>query len=168
MAYLAFTVPLEPAKKLASLYSEGDLTAPSGMHVTVCFLSKNTPPATVMKAIAACYSVARDTAPILMHAALLTSFPPNPEYREGVPVIARIVSDNLQIFQDRILASLDKFGVEYSRLHPEYKPHVTLSHGPKRVTPKKIDPISWTSSHLMIWGGEEHYEGIFAGIELSG
>lgn len=168
MAYLSFKVPFEAAEKLSGLYADGDVTDPADMHITVAFLSKNMPPEQVIRAIAACYSVARMTAPFAVHAALLTSFPPNPSYREGVPVIVRVLSDALHSFQARVCSELDRFGVEYSRLHPEYKPHVTLSHGPERVAPQKIEPVSWICSHLMIWGGDDHFKGLFAGVELAG
>lgn len=168
MAYISFTVPAEAASELSRLYTVGDLTAPEDMHVTLAFLSKQTPPSQVLRAIAACHVVASTTAPVLMHAALLTSFPPNPEYREGVPVIVRVVSDALHSFRARLVAELEKFGVEYSRKFPEYKPHVTLSHGPEKVEPRKVGPVSWTGSHVMVWGGEDHFKGIFAGVELTG
>ena len=168
MAYLSFMVPPEAAAQLSKLYSVGDMTPPGEMHVTLAFLSKDTPPAQVIRAIAACYVVASTSAPVLMHAALLTSFPPNPEYREGVPVIVRIVSDALHSFQARLCAELDKFGVEYSKKFPEYKPHVTLSHGPERVVPQKVGPVSWTGTHIMVWGGDDHYRGLYAGVELIG
>lgn len=170
MAYISFMVPPEAAVELAKLYPEGDLTAPEDMHVTLAFLSRGTPPSQVLRAIAACHVVASTSAPVLMHAALLTSFPPNPEHREGIPVIVRMVSDALFSFRARLVAELDKFGVEYSKKFPEYKPHVTLSHShsSERPTPRKVGPVSWTSSQLMVWGGEDHHKGIWAGVELTG
>lgn len=168
MAYISFTVPAEAASDLSRLYTVGDVTSPEDMHVTLAFLSKNTPPSQVLRAIAACHVIASTSAPILMHAALLTSFPSNPDYREGVPVVVRVISDALFSFRARLAAELDKFGVEYSRRFPEYKPHVTLSHGPEKVTPQKVGPVSWTSNHVMVRGGEDHFKGIWAGVELSG
>jgi 2'-5' RNA ligase len=168
MAYIAFMVPPEAAAELSELYALGDPTPPEDMHVTLAFLSKNTPPSQILRAIAACQIVAATSAPILMHAALLTSFPPNPEHREGVPVIVRVVSDALFSFRARLVAELEKFGVEYSRKFPEYKPHVTLSHGPEKPEPKKVGPVSWTSNQIMVWGGEDHHKGLWAGVELTG
>jgi 2'-5' RNA ligase len=168
MAYVSFMVPAEASAELSRLYTVGDLSPPSDMHVTLAFLSKNTPVEQVLKAIAACCSIAPSTAPILMHAALLTSFPPNPDYREGTPIIVRVVSDALYSFQARLCSEFDKFGVEYSKKFPEYKPHVTLSHGPERIPPQKVGPVSWVSSQVMIWGGEDHYKDLFAGVELTG
>jgi 2'-5' RNA ligase len=168
MAYISFMVPPEAASELSKLYSVGDLSPPSDMHVTLAFLSKSTPPAQVLRAVAACCALAPSTAPILMHAAMLTSFPPNPDHRDGTPVVVRMVSDALFSFQARLCAELDKFGVEYSKKFPEYKPHVTLSHGPERVTPQKVGPVSWVSSQVMVWGGEDHFKELWAGIELTG
>ncbi len=168
MAYMAFTVPQVQAQELARLYRDGDVSSPSDMHVTVVFLGKGTPTGDVLKAVAAAYSVAHTTRPFSVHAALMTSFPENPSYRDGFPVVVRVVSKELHDFQRRICAALDKFGVDYSRRFPDYKPHVTLSHGVVRVPPRKVSPISWTCSHMMIWGGDEHYSKIFAGVELSG
>lgn len=170
MAYISFMVPPEAAAELSKLYTEGDLSPPEEMHVTLAFLSKSTPPSQVLRAIAACQVVASTSAPILMHAALLTSFPPNPDHRDGVPVIVRVVSDALHSFQARLLAELDKFGVEYSKKFPEYKPHVTLSHthSSERPTPMKVGPVSWTSDTVMVWGGEDHHKGLWAGVELTG
>lgn len=168
MAYISFMVPPEAAIELSKLYTEGDLSPPEDMHVTLAFLSKSTSPSQVLRAIAACQVVASTSAPIPMHAALLTSFPPNPDHREGVPVVVRVVSDALFSFRARLCTELDKFGVEYSRRFPEYKPHVTLSHGPERVPPQKVGPVSWVSSQIMVWGGEDHYKELWAGIELTG
>jgi 2'-5' RNA ligase len=168
MAYISFMVPPEAAAELASLYTVGDLTPPEDMHVTLAFLSKNTPPSQVMRAIAACQVVAATSAPVLMHAALLTAFPPNPDHREGVPVIVRVISDALFSFRARLVAELEKFGVEYSKKFPEYKPHVTLSHSSERPEPQKVGPVSWTSDTVMVWGGEDHHKGLWAGVELTG
>lgn len=168
MAYISFMVPAGAAEELSRLYADGDVSPPSDMHVTLAFLSKGTSTSQVLRTIAACHVVASTSAPIIMHAALLTSFPPNPEYREGTPVIVRVVSDALFSFQARLCAELEKFGVEYSRRFPEYKPHVTLSHGPERVKPVKVGPVSWVSSQMMIWGGEDHYRELWAGVELTG
>jgi len=168
MAFIAFTVPVEAGTELSKLPVIGgtEKTPIGEMHVTAVFLGKNTPIADVLKSISVCYEVASKAKPISMAAAILTTFPPNPDWREGVPVIARVVSQDLMNFRAQLAAGLDAAGVEYSKKFPDYKPHVTLGYANKQFPAQKITPIHWECSHIIVWGGEERYESIFAGCQL--
>jgi len=166
MAFIGFVVPQIAGNELAKIPVSGERTPVDEMHVTACFLGNNVPVENVLKALSVCYKVASSAKPLRMAAALLTTFPPNPDHREGVPIIARVVSPDLMNFRAKMAAALDAAGVEYSKKFPEYKPHVTLGYGAERFPARQIPPISWKCSHIMVWGGEERYDKIFAGCQL--
>jgi len=137
------------------------------MHVTLLYLGKGTPVVSVLGAVMGCHLVAKAWKPFTVHAALLTSFPKNPD--DGVPVIVRVVSEELMRFQKSIKAAMDRMSVPYSNKYPKYKPHVTLTYTDgETVPPSRVGPVSWEVKDLVVWGGEEMDEVISATVHLMG
>lgn len=166
MAFIGLTVPIDIASQLSSLYEDGDKTPLEEMHVTLCFLGKKMDNGSFLEALHACYSAAVTNNPIKITAAVLSTFPPNPDDRNGVPVIVRVVSEDLIKFRAELTAMLDSYGVEYSKKFPVYKPHITLAYGPEQFTPRQIKPLSWMNSYISLWGGKEFDDGHFARFKL--
>ncbi len=167
MAYIFLRVPPDAASKLAQIHSTGEVTPLDDMHVTLAFLGNNYSADKVLEAVRVCAGVAASFPAPVMKAALLVSFPENPDYRPGYPVVVRVLSPALHVIQARLCAALDAAGLDYSKRFPTYKPHVTLSHDVTPPRPRSLDLFAWTSGHIMVCGGDKGNGGIFAGLPFA-
>ena len=171
MAYIEVHVPPSAASALAALavpVPMRDVTRPDGMHVTACFLGKSVTNEAAVEAISVCGKVASRYKPIVVKAALLTTFPENLEWKPGVPVIVRLVSQALMDFQAELTEALNSAGVDFSKKFPEYKPHVTLGYTASRFEPISGFIIPWTSPFVTVWGGDEKFQSSFAVLKFAG
>jgi 2'-5' RNA ligase len=159
-------LPSIAATNLSEIPVPGEATPLREMHVTLAFLGNQVPMEQVFRSLACCYLVAQEYAPLELTAALLMSFPADPEGR--IPVIARIVTPQLFDMRARLVQLLEMNKVEYSKRHPQYKPHVTLSYAQQAVPPQKIKPLRWPAQWLTVWGGDEADQLFSAEIELRG
>jgi 2'-5' RNA ligase len=169
MAFIGIKVPPEVAAQLSSIRAPGKAVGQEEMHITVLYLGKEMSAYHVLSAAMGCHTVAARWKPFLVHAAALMCFPENPE--DGVPVIARVVSTELQKFREEIRIAMDKMSVPYSNKYPEYKPHVTLAYAPAGSAgpaPEKIGPFSWAVKEITVWGGREMTDGIRTTLSLEG
>lgn len=166
MAFIGIKVPAEIAAALSKIEVPGEKHSPEEMHITLFYMGENMELDQIMKATAACFTVAEKTAPFQVGTALVMSFPPNPEY--GYPVIARIQSPGLHEFRKLLAESMDKAGAKYSKKYPEFKPHVTLASSDEESSDTSITPLTWTVSEIILWGGEEDGNRIETKIELLG
>lgn len=155
MAFLGIQVPAIAAAKLSSIdIPNGRKLKPEEMHVTLLYLGKDTPLISALGAVMGCHTVARKWKPFTVHAALLTSFPKNPD--DGIPIIVRVLSNELMQFREEILKAMERMSIPYSIKHPEYKPHVTLTYTDKeKVIPTKIQPVSWIVDRMTVWAGND-------------
>lgn len=153
MAFIGIEVPPDVEASLSALSVPGERTPSGQFHVTMLYLGKQTSTADILRATAVCCALAERTPPFRVGTAVATSFPAGDEGK--VPVIARVVSPALHELQAAMRKAFDELGIEYSKRHPEYKPHVTLSYAPGTFPDSKIVPVTWTCSQLAIWGGED-------------
>lgn len=155
MAFIGIEVPLAAAQALSLVEVPGEMTPLVEMHVTMLYLGKQTPIADILRATAVCCALAERHSPFMAGTATVTSFPAGDEGK--VPVIARVVSPGLMELQAKMKIAFDELGIEYSKRHPEYKPHVTLTYaeGIKSFPDLKIQPVTWRVQQLAIWGGED-------------
>src|SRR5512135_1733546 len=159
-------LPTIAATNLSEIKVPGDCTPMHEMHVTLAFLGNSVPIEQVFRSVACCYMLAQEFKPFDLTAALLMSFPADPEGR--IPVIARIVTPQLFDMRERLIQLLEKNKVEYSKRHPQYKPHVTLSYAQESLQPQTIAPVRWPAQWLTGWGGEEADQLFSAEVQLRG
>ncbi len=159
-------IPRVTVTDFSEIKVPGDLIPAHEMHMTLAFIGKGTPINIVLRAIAACYSTAEKFAPIELAAGLVMSFSPDPEGR--TPVIARIITPEIFTFREALVKQLEANGVEYSKRHPVYKPHVTLSYAQESVRLQVIRPIRWRAEWITVWGGDEEDTIISSEIQLRG
>ena len=164
MAFIGMRLPSIAATNLAEIQVPGDPIPMKEMHVTVAYLGHGVQISSIFRAMACCYIAAQQFPPFELTAAAVMSFPKDPEGK--IPVIARLVTPQLFALRARVVQLLDQYGVEYSKRHPKYKPHVTLSYAQTPVKMQIIKPVRWDARWMTVWGGEEADEGIFCDIEL--
>jgi len=168
MAFMGIRVPAAAAAELSSIaVPEGRRLEPGEMHITLLYLGKDTPLVSALGAVMGSHTVARAWKPFTVHAALLTSFPRNPD--DGVPVIVRVVSEELMKFREEVRRAMDRMSVPYSNKYPEYKPHVTLTYVDEEgVAPSRIRPVSWTVDRMTVWAGEDMDSVVSSDVYLMG
>jgi len=164
VAFIGLRLPSIAATNLSEIQVPGDAIPMKEMHVTLAFLGEKVPIESVFRSMVCCYMAAKEFKPFDLTAAPVMSFSPDPEGR--IPVIARLVTPALFALRERVVELLEKNGVEYSKRHPQYKPHVTLSYAQEPVKLQVIKPVRWGAEWMTVWGGEEADQGIFCEIEL--
>ncbi len=166
MAFIGLKVPAPEAARLLSLpVPPGSPLTAGEMHITLLYLGKGVPVVSTLGAVMGCHTVAARWKPFRVHAALLTSFPAG---EDGVPVIVRVVSEELMAFQAQLKAAMERMSVPFSDKYPEYKPHVTLTYANEAVQPTKVGPVSWDVGEVTVWGGEEMDKVVSATVYMMG
>jgi RNA 2',3'-cyclic 3'-phosphodiesterase len=166
MAFIGMRVPAQTAAQFAAIQVPGIREPQESMHLTLAFLGNSVPVESILNSINVCLAVASQLPPIELTAAAVMCFSPDPEGK--TPVIARIVTPALFNLRKILVDTLEIDGVEYSKRHPQYKPHVTLAYADQMYEPMVIKPIKWQSDYITIWGGDKEKELISAEIQLRG
>ena len=154
MSFLGIAVPHEISRLLASVDVPGDPKPTSSYHITLFYMGDNVPIEKLSGALPAIYEVVSRTPPFTVETSEITSFPPKPD--GTVPVIARIVSNDLLRLRAELKEAFDAAGVEYSKTFPDYRPHVSLAmlEGGERPTDIPIRKVEWGVGEIVLWGGD--------------
>jgi len=157
MAFIGLRVPHDAARLLEGVEVPGDRLSASDMHVTILYLGKSVPIVELAKAMVAAFSVARSTSPLTLTLTSASSFPAG---NDGVPVICRIESPELQRLNADLKAEFGRLGLPFSDKWPDYKPHVTLSYVKEQVpegysVDVPFGPLVFSAHELTIWGGDD-------------
>jgi 2'-5' RNA ligase len=154
MAFLGLKVPPEIGKLFEQFTVPGNREQRDRYHITVLYLGSEVSIDGIAKATEAAYGVASRARPFQVSSRLVTSFPAGDD---GVPIIAKIESPELMMFQAALKVAFKSSGVSFNDKYPEYKPHVTLAYSDAGtdMPDQPIPPISWTVSELVLWGGDE-------------
>lgn len=166
MAFVWIPVPAQVSSKFLELTNEEKKTDHAEMHVTVFFLGKNTDRKQLLLAVEACSNVAEKFQPFSVIGAMLSSFPENPDHKSGVPIIVRLISNDLMMLREHLRLEFKKLGVEYDTKFLDYKPHVTIAYGSIQLNPKPIDPIKWENSKIVISGNGSMRDQFFTEMKL--
>lgn len=154
MAFIGLKVPVESAKLLSAIDVPGKKTPSDHMHITMLYLGKELEIEAVLLAVQATFAVVASWSPFLLTTRWVSTFPRNPD--DGVPIIARIESEDLHELVDTLREAFDQEGVPYNNKYPDYKPHVTLAYDEAPMedfTLKK--PVVWQATGLTLWGGDQ-------------
>ena len=152
MALLSIKVPEEVSRVLTEIQVPGEATSADSKHITLVYLGKDAPMSVVLGAIQAVYDVAQETKPIALSTEEVTTFPKGDD---GVPVIAKVLGDDLHKLQKKLCEALDKNKVPFPKTYPTYKPHITLSYSPKETESFSIEPLEWTAYEMLLSGGSD-------------
>ncbi len=167
MALISLRVPHDIARLLGQYEVPGEKESPGDFHITLVYLGKDHSDVEIARAMLAVSEVLKGVPPFTVTAKAVTTFPPTPEGK--VPVIAQIESKALMALQVKLVAALAEVGVEYSKKHPDYKPHVTLAYAPPGYIPKRVlpSPITWGVGEVTLWGGSFGDNGLSITLPLS-
>lgn len=153
MSMIGLKVGLECARLLGSIDVPGKKTPLDEMHVTIVYLGDETPIGTITKIISSTYRVTQKRTPFTMKIGKVTCFPNKGP--EGYPIIAKVMSPELHDFHTDITNSLDKAKIDYSKLYPEYKPHVTLAYSDEPIGSIILEnPIEFAAHEATLWAGD--------------
>lgn len=166
VAFIGMRVPSATTDQFSAIRVLGDREPKDRMHVTLAYLGKNVPISNVLKSVAVCLALGAEFPPLDLTAAMVMCFPPDPEGR--TPVIARLVTPALLTMRAALVQRLEQAKVDYSKRHPQYKPHVTLAYAQNAQKPMVISPIRWNSNSITVWGGDNEDEIFSAEIQMRG
>ncbi len=156
MAFLGLKVPPETARLFAEIDVPGEKSAPSAMHITMVYLGKEVPIETIAATIPVVMKVVSGTRPFSVQTSHVSTFPAGDD---GVPIIARVQSNDLHRLRNALLNALDAASIPYNKKFPEFKPHVTLAFSKdplvEEIVNIDIPTIEWGAHELVLWGGDQ-------------
>lgn len=121
---VAIWLPQDVAETLAASGGE----AASELHITLGYLGKDVPAATIKRVRQAVRELATDTLAFEITLRGTASFPPSESSDQKTPHYARVQSPELLRLRKRLVGALADIGVELDGTHPDYTPHVTLAY----------------------------------------
>jgi 2'-5' RNA ligase len=158
MAMVGLKVPHAEARLLGQIGVPGTREAVDEFHVTLFYLGEKVSVEQLSKCVVACFAVTSVTLPFTCQTSQVTTFPPGPD---GVPIIARVQSTDLHSLRSALKQSFIEQGVEFSDLHPDFKPHVTLAYSKDPlvhtdgVAEQGIPVVEWGVGEIILWGGDQ-------------
>lgn len=174
MAFLGLRVPPETARILSEVdFGDfGDKSPPNEFHITICLLGKHIPIERVAQMIAPIFSVVQETKPFMVSTSRVATFSPNKD--DGVPIIARVDSNDLHAFRAKIAKTLMEKVPDFPPdKYPEYKPHVTLGYSSDplvyydNAVDLQIPTVSWGAHEIILWGGDKGDQKLIVTFPLS-
>lgn len=158
MAIALVRVPHDVGRLFNDIPVPGEKENEGDLHITLVYFED---PSTddLFEIAKVIHNVVKNTnGPIPIMVDTLTSFPPDPT--TGVaPVVGKVFSEPLVALRRRIVQALDAKGLHYSKKHPDFKPHVTLSYSSApdlqlQVPQEKAIPLlAWSCAEIYLWGG---------------
>lgn len=157
MAIIALEVPRGVGQYLQRLDVPGAKTPIDEMHVTIVQMDVDLSPIDVANIAGVVAELTNTMRAFEVSLHSLSQFPQNDH---GVPVICPVVSEGLMLFQSRLVETLDRAGIEFSKKFPVYKPHVTVSWAQESIAAAAlVRPIKWMTREIVLWpthnGGEQ-------------
>lgn len=166
MAFLGIRIPHETGRLLSQIEVPGEKTSLSELHVTLLYFGDEWPISEISKSLEATYDVVSNFHPFIAKMQKVTSFPKSPDGK--VPIITRVESDELHELRDKLAKKFDDEKIEFSKLHKDFKPHVTLAYDDKEPDEEKFHPVEFAVSEIVLWGGDHGDDRIFVTFPLAG
>jgi len=168
MAFLGIKVSDNVGQLLSQVNVPGEKTSPSEMHITL-FYFENFSIDDVIKSLEVIFELTTNTKPFNVKTNMVSHFPGwGDKDDKKCAVIAKITSDDLHKFRDKLADDLDDANVEFSKTYKDYKPHITLSYSQEEPEDFDLpDPVEFTVSEITLWGGEEMNDKLIVDFPLS-
>lgn len=163
MAFLGIAVPHQVARLLKDIEVEGEKTQDSEYHITVICFEDDFSTEDAGKALNCTFKVLQNFKPFLVSAEQVNCFPKG---KNGTPVILTVDSKELHKLNEKLKKAYDEEGIKFSKLHKEYKPHITLSYSPEDVSSKKIESIEFMVHEIQLWAGDHGDDKFFITFPL--
>jgi 2'-5' RNA ligase len=166
MAFLGIRIPHETGRLLSQIEVPGEKSSLSELHITLLYFGDEWPISEISKSLEATYKVVSKFHPFIAKMSKVTCFPKNPEGK--VPVITRIESEKLHELRDKLAKEFDDQKIEFSKVHKDFKPHVTLSYSEEEPKETEFHPLEFSIAELVLWGGDHGDDRIFVTFPLAG
>lgn len=166
MAFLGIRIPHECGRLLSKIEVPGEKTSVSEMHITLLYFGDEWPISEISKAMEATYDIVSETQPFLAKVDKVSTFSKGPDGEW--PCITRVSSKELHDLRDKLAKKFDKEGVEFSKTHPDFKPHVTLSYSEDEPDEVEFHPLEFAIQEVVLWGGDHGDDRIFVTFPLAG
>lgn len=164
MAFLGIKVPHEVGRILKKIEVPGNKEPDSEYHITIAFFGDDWPVTEAAKTLEATFESLKDIKPFMVKTQKVTCFPKG----EKVPIIAKVESEELQKLEKNLKEAYDKEDVEFSKIHKEFKPHITLSYSDKEIDEEKIEPVEFMVHEIVLWCGDNGDDRLFVTFPLDG
>lgn len=164
MAFIGIKINPHVSKILNKIDIPGEKEDTSQFHITLLCFEDNFPIEEISKAIEASYDVISKIKPFTIEIDEICCFPKRSD--NPCPIIATIESKDLQEIHDKLAKEFDKYKVDYSKVHKDYKPHITLSYSDEEIEKFKIDKIEFEVYEIVLWGGDNGEDRVFITFPL--
>jgi len=165
MAFLGIRIPHETGRLLTGIEVPGTTTAPSEMHITMLHFEDNWPISELARALEITYDVVSKVKPFIAMTEKVICFP---KRGDTCAIVAQVKSAELHELREKIAKKFDDEEIEFSKTFKDYKPHITLSYAEKEIDDFDIDPVEFSVSELVLWGGDHGDDRIFVTFPLKG
>lgn len=166
MAFLGIRIPQETGRLLSCLEVPGNKEGSSEYHITLLCFEDNWPISEVSKSIEATHDIISKTKPFMVSVNEITCFPKRAD--NPVPIIAKVESKELHDLRGKLVKSFDKNKIEFSKLHKDFKPHITLSYAEEEIDDYDISPVKFMVQELVLWCGDHGDDRLFVTFPLQG
>lgn len=162
MAMIAASIPPEISRALSFIQVPGTPEDPGGYHITLFYFEEEPNISVVADLLIAAFDAVENQHPISVHLEGVDSFhPPEPPY----PVMCPVISPKLMQLRQYMADKFDAENIKYSKLHPVYKPHITLSYADAPVQ-FSFSGFSFEINEISYYGGDQNQEKIFIKFPL--
>ena len=166
MAFLGIRIPHETGRLLSGLDVPGNKEGASEYHITLLCFEENWPISEISKALEATYKIVSEIKPFSITVTEVTCFPKRED--KPVAIIAKIESEELHNIRKKLAKEFDKQGIDFSKIHKDFKPHITLSYADEEIDSFDIDPVECIIHEIVLWGGDMGDNRIFITFPLKG
>lgn len=163
MAFLGIKIPLTTGRLLSQIDVPGTKEGNSEYHITLLHLGDDWPISEVSHALEATYEIVSKIKPFKASVKEITSFPNTP-----APIIAKVESKELHKIRKQLAYKFDDCKIEYSKLHKDFKPHITLSYADEKIDAFKIDEVEFMIEEIVLWCGDIGNDRLFVTFPLQG
>lgn len=161
MALLGLEVPVDICQHLQKVKVPGSRDLSD--HLTMFYFEDKLSPKKIAKICEVLSETIAKTKPFDCIIKQISSFPSGDD---GIPIKADVTSKKLISLRAEIAKVFDQNKIAFSKKFPDFKPHITLSYHSDDFDKVKIDPITWSVTNLVIWGGSSEEKGIDVKIPL--
>lgn len=163
MAFIGIKIPHEVGRLLKKIDVDGKKVPDSEYHITIAMFSEDWPVSEAAKTLETTFDVLKKFKPFKIKTKKVSCFPGGDN---GIPILAKVESEDLHKLNDKLKEAYDKDGIEFSKIHKEFKPHITLSYSDKKIDEEEIDEIEFVVHEIVLWCGDNGDDRLFVTFPL--
>lgn len=167
MAFCGIRILHETGRLFSKIEVSGEKVSTSDLHITLLHFGDNWPISEVSKSLDAIYKVISETQPFLAKVDKISHFPPFDG--SPYPIITKVKSPELMKMRAALAKECDKQKIEFSKIHKDFKPHITLSYSEDKPKDFELNnPIEFMVQEIVLWCGDHGDDRLFITFPLTG